>query len=438
MARELICPTCGQPVLVGSRDELPAANVPLSAAQTIEVVIPGTASHDGADDPEITLASPVPSPDPAHGAFVCGDPAAAFALGGSGSNGSGSGSGSASHGESSAPAPAADPPPFDAHAELLEPLAAFGVPADALGAANAAPASAHPAEPARDLQADMLSVLNFDNAPEPRLSTSSHEQPTLDTSAGPSDKPAAASDVEFEYDTSRPGLAMIVLTSYASALTLAFIFIFATGRVHMQRDSAPATIAADSRPDLGQPGARGAARVAVEPIDADHVTSLGKPLRLGSLEVTPIAVRTGSVKLERVAEDGSREERDAGADTLQLRLKLRNASDREVFAPLEAAFVREHDRGLPDSFVEVNKNERIDIYPLAVYSEWAVVGQSFAPLAAGEEREIDIVSAPDALGRVGASGGQPLTWRVRLRTGPDETELLGVRFAAGDIQPGGR
>src|SRR5689334_8580539 len=103
MAREVICPACGQPVLVGSRDDLPAANVPLAAAQTIEVVIPGTACHDGHDAPEVELASPVPSADPALGPFVYGDPAAQLEA-----------SRSASDGEQ----PKAELPPFDPHAEI--------------------------------------------------------------------------------------------------------------------------------------------------------------------------------------------------------------------------------------------------------------------------------------------------------------------------------
>jgi hypothetical protein len=245
---------------------------------------------------------------------------------------------------------------------------------------------------------------------------------------------ASTSEDEFEYDTSRPGLAMIVLTSYASALTIALVWLVATGRVRTRLETAPPTIATDSRPDLEQGGSRAAARAAVEPIEPDHMTSLEKPLALGSLEITPLAVRTGPVMLERVAEDGSREQRDAGDDTLALKLRLRNTSKSEIFAPLDPAFVREHDRGLPDSFIELTKDERIDIYPLAVYSEWAVAGQSFAPLAAGNEREVEIVSAPDALGRLEAAGARPLVWRLRLRTAPDQTERVGVRFAASEIE----
>ena len=74
---------------------------------------------------------------------------------------------------------------------------------------------------------------------------------------------------------------------------------------------------------------------------------------------------------------------------------------------------------------------RIELFPLAVESEWSIVGQDFRELGPGESMEALIVSAPDALGLK----EEEMTWRVRLRTGINETDVLGVRIADREIRP---
>src|SRR5262249_43542018 len=51
------------------------------------------------------------------------------------------------------------------------------------------------------------------------------------------------------------GLGMVLLASYASAVTIALVWLIASGRARVGH-AMPATIAADSRPDLGADGAR--------------------------------------------------------------------------------------------------------------------------------------------------------------------------------------
>jgi len=109
---------------------------------------------------------------------------------------------------------------------------------------------------------------------------------------------------------------------------------------------------------------------------------------------------------------------------------LRNTSDTAVFAPLDEAFVREPDRRLPDTFIESINGDRHYAYRLPVAGEWAIVGQSFATLRPGEPRRTLIVTDPKTAGQV--SG--PLTWRVRLRTAPESTAVVGIMFHADDIK----
>ena len=110
-----------------------------------------------------------------------------------------------------------------------------------------------------------------------------------------------------------------------------------------------------------------------------------------------MAVTSGPVTLQRIIM--SSERRKAGKEALKLRLRLRNVSDDAAFFPLDEAFVRERERGGSDSFIERRQGFPIDMYPLAVASEWSIVGQEFRKLKPGESYETVLVSAPDARSR---------------------------------------
>lgn len=261
------------------------------------------------------------------------------------------------------------------------------------------------------------SVLDAEPTPGPSLATS------VD------DGPAAASEVRER--PTRWGT--VLLGSYASAMTLACAWLlWEAGRHHPEsttaleppraavvRDEGPAR-ADRSRKDEGP-----------APIPADRRTSLGKPLQVGDLEVTPLEVLRGPVRLVRDTPEGGRRHREGGDGALKLRLRLRNRSADTTFAPLDEAFVRDPDRGRPDSFVENGRDDRIYPYRLAIRSEWTIVGQPFRDLRPGEAFDTVIVSAPDA--RVPA-GSSP-TWRLRLRTGANRDDVIGVDFPADAIRP---
>jgi hypothetical protein len=68
-----------------------------------------------------------------------------------------------------------------------------------------------------------------------------------------------------------------------------------------------------------------------------------------------------------------------------------------------------------------------------VESEWTIAGQTFPELKPGESVETFIVSAPDAKARV----SDAMTWRLKLRCGIEQTEVVGVRFGVNDIKPRG-
>jgi hypothetical protein len=270
---------------------------------------------------------------------------------------------------------------------------------------------------------EALSVLRA--APDPFLA--GLDQP------GPGSEPAAASPggrVASEVDTPAhgdashrgPGIGMVVLGSYASAVTLALAWLLLTGGGR-GASPGPATLVGKARPDQEGDGTsfvRG-----LREIPPGRRTSVGRPLRVGSLELTPLGVDLGPVELENL--DGERKTVE-GAPTLRLRLALRNLSETEAFEPLEPAFLRTPDRGAPESLV-VAGDRPIAPYPLAIASEWSLVGQPLGPLGPGEEREVVVASEPGAVDRLATE----MTWRLRVRVAPGRTEVVGVEFGRADV-----
>jgi hypothetical protein len=269
-------------------------------------------------------------------------------------------------------------------------------------------APAPPLPPASD-SADALGVLNFG---EPAVSVRTEAK-----------TPPAKTDedgVEIEY-VNGPNWPMVVLASYASAVTLALIWfvilprIFARSDIDNLEDAAPTAV-----------GARGVDRskkVAPAPaIAADRITALGEPLKVGQLEITPLATELTDVTLRRQSLAGRNETRNGGDDALALLVRLRNTSQDAVFAPLEPSFLRDPDDGVSDSFVELDDDRRVYLYPLAIGSEWSIVGQEFPDLRPGEVKETRIVTSANF-----PESSAGLTWRIKVRTGPGKTETIGVR-----------
>ncbi len=237
----------------------------------------------------------------------------------------------------------------------------------------------------------------------------------------PSDDDLDGSDDPPEGGRSWPTL---LLASYASAITLGLAWtLYQKPRNWPTGPEATATATATAVP-TGHQAALSRSVPPPEPILAEHQAILTAPLVVGSLEVTPLDVRLEAVKLQRTNLTGKLERRDGGLSALILRLKLRNIAKDAVFAPLDQSFLRQREKDVVDTYIETADGERIYPYPLAVESEWSIVGQDFEELRPGESRVVSIVSAPE----VPADLAGPLHWRVRLRTGIGRTDVLGVRW----------
>jgi hypothetical protein len=191
--------------------------------------------------------------------------------------------------------------------------------------------------------------------------------------------------------------------------------------------AADSSFPTDSRPDLGAEGP--AKRPPVAKLADDHIIAFGKPSRIGNIEVTPTKLSLGPTRLQAKVPGGKGSRLDESENFLHLRLKLKNVAVSDEFAPFDPAFLREPDRGFPASFIETGTGDRISPYPLATESEWSIVGQSFEKLVPGETKETVLVSAKGARAWMTES----MTWRFPIRTAPDRTEVVGVRFRASDV-----
>ncbi len=263
-------------------------------------------------------------------------------------------------------------------------------------------------------------------SPDPLAAFRLDDAPSRAASAGT--PPAAGTsreDVEIEY-VNGPNWPMVVLASYASAVTLALVWWVVVpalrGRSDVDNFSAPKPAAVGTRR-----ADRSRKVEPAPPIPADHVTTLGKPLVVGSLEVTPLDVSRTDVTLRRTALAGEGEEKEGGSGAMALRLRLRNTSGDAVFAPLDEAYLRDRDDGLSESFVELDGGGRVYLYPLPVDSEWSIVGQNFPDLKPGEAKETRVVTAADF-----PSTSSGMTWRLKLRTGLNATAVVGLKVPGSD------
>ena len=170
-----------------------------------------------------------------------------------------------------------------------------------------------------------------------------------------------------------------------------------------------------------------------EPILAEHLVDAGQaaPGRLAGGHAAGGPSR-GRSRSSGPNLSGKVERTDGGKNALVLRLRLRNTSTDAVFAPLDQAFLRERGKEIVDSFIETGRR-RADLSVPAGRRERVVDRRPGVPRApagrvAGRRDRLAPPTRP-------ATTAGPFTWRVRLRTGIDRTDVIGVRLARAGRRP---
>ncbi len=234
-------------------------------------------------------------------------------------------------------------------------------------------------------------------------------------------------------DDERPGdtpipWGQIALLSYASALTFALIWLIGTGRILRPNPPSPRPIAARSpAPEPLHPPSDPVDSTPSPPIPPENLTQLGRSLRIGEIEVTPLEIEAGPVALIHAIHPGTSRRED---DCLILRLRLANRSADRTFSPLDRNFVRDRDLRMFDPYIAAAGGQSIRLFPLAIESEWRIRGQIFPELKPGETAETLVVAEPGSAEQMAGE----MTWRIRVRTGVYRSDMIGVEFNQDQVQ----
>lgn len=310
-------------------------------------------------------------------------------------------------------APVAEPA-FGSYAEL----SAGDVPTVTLTAPVANAAAANPAIPVNS------SAVATPAAPA-----------TAATSAGPA---IVTNDMERERGV--PRLLFVIVASYASAITLAFLYVWLRGNV--------STLDLPDVVPAFKNGKYGMVLIDEGPLPTPFRLKLGESKRYGNLLVTPIKVTKGP--LQFVHFDGDGQTRPATeSPVLKLWVKFENVSSDQTFPPLDEKllFQRAPDREVPtqdrtNNYVCLQSErkrtgKRIPVYTFPINGEWILKDQGLNSLVAPNSSwETYIPSNDEDLSDLKG----PLCWRVHFRKGYNPksrrgvTTLVEVEFDSKDIQ----
>lgn len=237
-------------------------------------------------------------------------------------------------------------------------------------------------------------------------------------------------------------LMLIVVASYASAVTIVLVYLLFIARNN----------ALESLPDIKPPsGKKGEFAWKYIPpksnVAPGHVLALGESRRFGNVKVTPLKVTRGIARFEHFSGQPGMD-RIPTNPLLKLWVKFENVSRDQPFVPLDAYLLFTRDDGnLGDSvkancFVGLESDRKQGKMPythfdrLAVTSEFRIIGQNLDHvLNPGESMETFIPSEEAASTLDG-----DLVWRVQFRKGLNPSSLRGVntlidvRFSSKDIQ----
>lgn len=240
-----------------------------------------------------------------------------------------------------------------------------------------------------------------------------------------------------------PRFWFFMVASYASAMTLAFVFLLLTlGRIKTH----PLENLPDVVPKIQKSGE---VALQVAPPEANvapgHLLALGESQRFGSLKVTPLRVTQGPLRFEHMLNDSAG--RSTTEPVLKLWLRFENVSRDQEFMPLDSVLLFKRHYGdfgsrvLTNQFLCRADQRRRDgdlhhLYELSATSEFRIAGQNLeTELGPGKSFETFIPSDEHIDDLVG-----DLVWRVQFRKGYHHhtrhgvTTLIDVPFRRSDVK----
>ncbi len=241
-------------------------------------------------------------------------------------------------------------------------------------------------------------------------------------------------------DATVPRVLFVIVASYASAMTLGFLYLWARG-------SSSTLDLPDVRPKFKN-GQYGLTLVEEDPLVSAYRLKLGESKRYGNLMVTPLKVTRGPLEFVHFGDEKQTKPATL-TPVLKLWVKFENVSSDQTFPALDERllFQRAPDRDNPLQDRSNNyvcqqseckrKGKRIPVYTFPIGGEWLLKGQELdTPLKPQQEWETYIPSIDEDL----SSLKGPLCWRVHFRKGYNPQSMWGVttvvevEFDSKDIQ----
>ncbi len=233
----------------------------------------------------------------------------------------------------------------------------------------------------------------------------------------------------------------VIVASYASAVTLAFLWMFFTSRTHQLESLPDVRTLSDGELQFAGFDAQ---------LPPKHTLALKESRRFGDVRVTPLRVTREPILFEHYA-DKSQLPPQPTAPVLKLWLQFENMSERVSFPPydMQLMCLRGFDKSdqvkantflarqdTPRSFDNIALN-----FDHPRDSEWNLQQQQVGPLAPGS-RAVTFVASCEEVDALTADTTDVL-WRVQIRKGINEksrrgvTTLIDVVFSTGDIEDAG-
>jgi hypothetical protein len=229
----------------------------------------------------------------------------------------------------------------------------------------------------------------------------------------------------------RPTLTCRLAVSYASAITLACLYL-----VYLLTQQSSTLDLPDLAPPAKSP--HRTTTLLYVPFSTTmppaHRLALGESRQYGSIRVTPLRVTRGPLEFE-FQDPAVGEERPPSRPVLKLHLRFENVSAEQVFSPLDRhlVFAKEPDDRHFGRFKANNllcaaesrlrPEQHVLVYDLSPESQWTVRDENLdRELQPGDSIDSFIPTTEEGWDKL--SG--PLVWRVHLRKGYNPTSFRGV------------
>lgn len=233
---------------------------------------------------------------------------------------------------------------------------------------------------------------------------------------------------------------LILLASYASAMTLIALFLL------MRGGSGPANNNLESLPDVAPEPVGELTYVPVNAtLPAGHVIKIGEKQRFGNIEVEPLRVVREPLEFTHYSGD-SKAKRPATDPVVKIWLKFTNVSEDQEIAPLDGNLLlrwvtnSEQQREFSNQYLfgegASQPEDEISTYRHSKTSDWDLSGQNLGKvLKPGESYETYIASTES----LPVELPQQLNWRIQFRKGYSPkgwgvTTLIDVSFETDEIK----